>query len=176
LDTLGRVMPPVQRNKRLYSADVEMAGQLQALAQDHHLAMIMVHHEKKLKDSGDHFVDLVSGTNGLAGTADAIMVLTTRNRSNADAILCITGRDVEERELALKKSGGAWELLGEAKEFAFSQRQQDVKDLLTKSGPQTPSAVALTLNIPQVTAKSTLWRMAKEGVLIVKEGKYDIKK
>ena len=53
------------------------------------------------------------------GAADSILILK-RGRGKVDGTLSITGRDVEEQELALKfhPDEGAWELMGDAAEYA----------------------------------------------------------
>jgi hypothetical protein len=48
----------------------------------------------------EDFLDTISGSQGLAGAADTVAVLR-RSRGSAGAVLKITGRDVEEAELAL---------------------------------------------------------------------------
>ncbi len=53
----------------------------------------------------------VSGTQGIAGSADFILVLRRKRQSN-DAVLSVTGRDVPENEYALTTEGGLWLLDG----------------------------------------------------------------
>ena len=52
------------------------------------------------KAEANDFVETVQGTFGTAAAADTIIVVK-RRRDQADATLHITGRDVEEQELAL---------------------------------------------------------------------------
>ena len=72
-------------------------------------ALLVVHHTRKL-DSAD-FVDSVSGTQGLAGAADYVLVLK-RQRHSTDATLAVTGRDVPEAEYAPLSHDGRWTLDG----------------------------------------------------------------
>jgi hypothetical protein len=54
----------------------------------------------------------VSGTNGLAGSADTMIVLH-RERQASTGLLKITGRDVAENEYAITLAdGAAWVLAG----------------------------------------------------------------
>lgn len=57
------------------------------------------------------FVDSVSGTNGIAGGADTVLVLT-RDRGESDGLLQVTGRDVTEAAYTLSFDGGMWALDG----------------------------------------------------------------
>jgi hypothetical protein len=49
----------------------------------------------------DYPLELLSGTLGLPGAADSMLVMK-RERGKNDAILFVTGRGVEERELAVE--------------------------------------------------------------------------
>lgn len=110
LDTLGRVMPPAMPGESSYSRDYRIGTSLWQVAADHPgLAMVVIHHDRKA--TSDDFVDSVSGTNGLAGSADTIMVLS-RKRKSPDGLLKVTGRDVPEEEYALKLDGVNWTLDG----------------------------------------------------------------
>ncbi len=77
-----------------YDADYEAMGRLKRLADEHDVALLLVHHTRK--QAAEDFLSTVSGTNGIAGAADTLLLLS-RGRTSADATLQITGRDVEER-------------------------------------------------------------------------------
>ena len=112
IDTLARVKPARGKNTDAYDHDTAIISTLQTLSIKHRVALILVHHTKKL--ATDDFVESVSGTFGLTGAADAIAVLIRRDREAADAVLKITGRDLADIEKALKfhPDLGAWEILG----------------------------------------------------------------
>ena len=94
LDTLGKVMPPAKVGETFYQRDYNVGGRLQRITDAHPgLAVVAVHHDRKA-ESGD-FVDAISGTNGIAGSADTI-VLLARDRHETTGLLSVTGRDVHE--------------------------------------------------------------------------------
>jgi len=111
LDTLGKVMPASLPGESAYQRDYRVAGSLKALADDcPGAAVVVVHHDRKA--ASEDFVDAVSGTHGLAGAADTIVVLA-RKRHETTALLKVTGRDIEERELAVEFTDGCyWRLSG----------------------------------------------------------------
>jgi hypothetical protein len=111
IDTLGKVMPPAAMGESAYQRDYRVGSSLKALADNYPgLAIVVLHHDRKA--ASDDFVDSVSGTHGLAGAADTIIVLC-RKRHSADGLLKITGRDVPENEYALTcAEGKAWQLDG----------------------------------------------------------------
>ncbi len=131
LDTLGKVMPDTRQGESAYQRDYRIGGALKKIADDHRgLALVVVHHDRKA--TSEDFVDSVSGTNGLAGSADTIIVLC-RKRKSSEAVVKVTGRDVPEEEYALLLDGVHWTLDGAdlweaAKTAAKRAEQQDISD------------------------------------------------
>ena len=123
IDTLGRVMPPAMQGEGAYQRDYRVGAALKARADAHPgLSVIVLHHDRKA--AADDFVDSVSGTHGLAGAADSIIVLA-RRRQAADAALKITGRDVPENEYALTISDGMrWQASGGSLAAAADRARQ----------------------------------------------------
>jgi len=111
LDTLGRVLPPALAGESSYSRDYRIGAALKGIVDAHPgTALLVVHHDRKA-EAGD-FVAAVSGTNGLAGAADSVMVLS-RDRHSSDGVLSLTGRDVRDAEYAIRlHDGRAWQLAG----------------------------------------------------------------
>ena len=69
---------------------------------------------------------MVSGSFGITGAADTTITLS-RARGEADGKIFITGRDVDEQELALKMDNlTGWTLLGDAKEYELTKERLDV--------------------------------------------------
>lgn len=110
VDTLGKTMRDARNGETTYSRDYRVGSMMKNAADSRPgLSVIAVHHDRKA--ATDDFVESVSGTNGLAGAADTIIVLT-RKRQSAEALLQVTGRDVIEAEYALKLHNNVWELDG----------------------------------------------------------------
>jgi len=111
LDTLGKVMPPRQNSETIYQRDYRIGSQLKRLADRHTGASVVVNHHARKAESED-FVDSVSGTHGLAGAADTVVVVA-RARHEPRGLLKVTGRDVAEGEYAVELiDGGRWLLVG----------------------------------------------------------------
>jgi len=162
IDTLARIRGSTnKRNKSAYELDYDALVGLHRLASQHEgLGIVVVHHLRKL-DSDDP-LDLVSGTTGLTGCADAILVLL-RSRGRADAELFITGRDVEEQSLALEwdDSTTQWSLLGDATLYRISQERQAIIEVLARADqPLGPKAIAEALGKNQNTVRQLLFNMA----------------
>jgi hypothetical protein len=178
IDTLARVKPSRKRNQDAYEHDAAIIANLQAIAFKHSLAIIVVHHTTKAEC--DDFLMAVSGTFGLTGAADCVAVLARKGRGEMDATLKLTGRDIEEKELALRFSPDffLWELLGDAKEFGRSKERQDILLILKENGPLYPRQVADIMGKndkkDKDKIKALLWKMKVDGDLTAKAGKYSI--
>jgi hypothetical protein len=174
IDTWGRFRPARNRSSDSYEEDYQHASELKALADKYGVAILAIHHCRKMS-AADPF-DEVSGTLGLTGAADATLVLR-RERGDHDATLFVTGRDLDEQETALRfdKTYALWTILGDAEKHRLSKERQDVIDCLMKSGkPMAPSELATLLDKKPGAAKKLLWTMATAGQLSVKDGLYGV--
>lgn len=129
LDTLGRARQQRRRGDDPYLADYQAGVALKQIVDAFPgSALVGVHHTRKA--SSDDFVDDLSGTLGLAGSADYILVLR-RARGSNDATLQVTGRDAPEGEYAFTVSEGNWTLAGDGllEAAAEAQNRRESKSL-----------------------------------------------
>ncbi len=162
IDTLARVRPKGARGKDWYLEDTEQLAPLQKLALNRRVMILAAGHLRK--SASDDPLDLVSGSVGLTGVADTIAVLT-RARGRADGELFITGRDIEERTLALTKQGVQWVLEGDAEEWRMSQARASIVKVLKDADEDGLHyhEIAEALDKPVSTTRSTLTRMVNAG-------------
>lgn len=107
IDTLQKVRTASKDNA--YASDYWDISLLKDFADRHSLAVIVVHHIRKQRDS-DVF-NMVSGTTGLTGSADSTFVLERENRALDAARLYVTGRDTPYQEFVLRFHDCTWELV-----------------------------------------------------------------
>jgi hypothetical protein len=165
VDVFAKVRDLPNGDANRYEADYTAMASLKILADKHAVAILVVHHTRKA--SADDYVDAVSGTHGLAGAADAVLVLS-RSRGSADATLKITGRDVEEAEHAMQfdPANGSWALLeGLAEEYELGVTRRRVLVHVRESGPAKPLAIAEALDLEHENVKKACQRMARDGQL-----------
>ena len=93
----------------MYGNDYDDISSIKRIADENNIAVILVHHLRKLKDGDDPFNE-VSGSTGIIGAADTNYVLK-RKRSGDKATLLASGRDVEYQELTLQFNDLVWELV-----------------------------------------------------------------
>lgn len=173
LDTLGKVKPPQRPGSDSYSVDYAIGSSLKDMVDAVNGSTLLVVHHTRKSESGD-FVDSVSGTNGIAGSADFIIVLA-RKRMSDEAILSVTGRDVSENEYALTTDNGLWSLDGEDLVSASSavQKRRDTNALgdhtieilnfVNSRAQTTPAEVTKKFGIKPNQAAVCLGRLLDAG-------------
>jgi hypothetical protein len=164
IDVWVKFRAPRAKNADAYQHDYDSVKQLQELAHELGIAILIVHHNRKATDAD--WMNEISGSQGIAGGVDTIIIIK-RDRAAADAVLHVSGRDVDEQELALKfdKDTGRWTILGDAQEHRQSKARNEIHTLLNRQGPMTPKEVAEELDQPRNTVKSAMRRMRTDGTL-----------
>ncbi|MHA6297856.1 AAA family ATPase [Devosia sp. CAU 1758] len=159
IDTLAIVRPPKKGNQDSYAADYEALSPLQRFASEHRLAVVVVTHVRKMEAADP--LEMISGTNGLTGAADSIMVL---DRNTDGAKLYGRGRDVEEVEKALKFDSGIWTALGDVDDVKRSDQRRQIMDALALAGePMKPSDVAKATGMTVANVTYLLRKMVEAG-------------
>jgi hypothetical protein len=147
-----------------YDADYAAVGHAKRIADHYGVAVVLVHHVRKA--GSDDFLTEVSGTNGLAGAADATLVLK-RSRGQADGVLHVTGRDVDEAEYALQfhAAAGAWQMLdGPATDHTIGDtRAAILRHLRTNPGGKPKDIAAALPEVSEDTVRRNCSRMASDG-------------
>jgi hypothetical protein len=101
VDTLAKFRPLSHRDAT-YASDYGVVGDIKAVADEFGVALSIVHHLRKA--GADDPVDQLSGTLGIGGAADTLLVLE-RQRGHSNAVLRTIGREGEDGELKLEWSG-----------------------------------------------------------------------
>lgn len=172
IDTFKYVRTVSKGNVNVYDKDYEDAIIFKRVADRLDIAVVLVHHDRKA--TGQDWLSNVGGSYGITGAADTIVQLT-RSRGEADAQLNVTGRDVEQQELALEMDPRVgWTLLGDAKEYAQSKERQEILQLLAEaSGPMKTGEIAAELDKTGPATSRLLKKLVKEGLVQrVKYGSY----
>ena len=109
IDTLQMVRDNVSSRVNAYAQDYKDLSALKKIADDHKMCIFLIHHNRKEHDGSNVFNDM-TGSTGIAGVADTCMVLRKEDRFSNDAVLSITGRDIEEKRLKLTMRKNVWEV------------------------------------------------------------------
>jgi DNA-binding transcriptional ArsR family regulator len=172
IDTWAKIAMPAAKGETIYDRDYRLGGQVKALAAENPGASVWINHHVRKQGAAD-FLDTVSGTAGVAGSADTVAVLV-RKRHEFTGRLHVTGRDVEEDTYQL---GGfpCWELDGgdlsaaaiaaraAAERENLGERSAQILDMLSERGQMTTGEVADALRLSSDTASVYLGRLYKDG-------------
>lgn len=166
VDVLRKVRPVGDGRGNAYNEDYDSMGALKRLADEYGVAIIAVHHTRKMADDSDVFNE-VSGSTGLTGAADAILI-AKRARNTAEAVLHVTGRDVTEQEygLAWDSAACAWSLSEEPVVLAtMGQTRRKILDFVTAHPMSTPSEIASGTAVALNTVQQNVRRMVADAQL-----------
>lgn len=173
IDTFIRFKPDDSGKKhdRLYDRDYNSIAPMVELAMRYNIALILVFHVSKAIP--DDPLEMVSGTLGLTGAADGVFVLK-RERGQATASLFVTGRDVEERDLALRRDEEdlSWTLLGDASEYRLTAERAELLKTIEQQPGMRPNEIADASGRLPRQVRRLLFSMAHDAQVRVRDGRY----
>lgn len=161
IDTLARFRAPAKGRGSAYDEDYSAIGAIQSLAITYGVAVLLVTHLRKM--DADDPMDTISGTLGISGAADALMVLA-RVRGRAETVMHVTGRDIEDAALALLWDAPTctWTATGDASLFRISPERQAILTAL-KDGPKYPKELTVLLGKASGSIRKLLHDMLRDG-------------
>ncbi|MBB5535041.1 AAA family ATPase [Rhizobium giardinii] len=165
IDVFARFRRPVPPGKQSYDTDYGSISELQTLAAEAGVAIVVVHHLRK-SESDDDPLDTVSGTLGLTAAADAILVIKKTGQGTS---LYGRSRDTDEIDKAMKfdPETARWTILGERPDVERSDERRAILNLLQEAGePMAPKDVAAALGRKDANIRVLLSKMAKKGEII----------
>jgi AAA domain len=173
IDVLAKVRKPTG-NKQLYEADYEALTGLTRLAAELSLAIVVLHHTRKM--ASDDLMETVSGSFGIAGAVDTILVLA---KKTSGTVLDVRGRDVESKEFAIEfsKESCRWCIRGMATEVHMSDQRGRVLAALedANEGLSVAEIVVAAQLRNRNAADILLFKMSKAGEIErVKRGVYGL--
>ena len=178
IDTLQRVRS-AGGDSNLYANDYHDIGILKQLADKRHIAILLIHHLRKLRD--DDPMNMISGSTGLSGAADSTFVLQKSSRLANIASLHCTGRDIPDRTLKLElgEDDHVWKLLSDSKACSGDSKISALQlvhlfSALLSADPEytgTPSALSAKIDPDGslgITPKKVT-RLVRESVAALRE-------
>ncbi len=164
IDTLGRSIADKGRKDRdNYRADYEISSKIQEMAIKNNICLLLLHHTKK--GSEENVFDEISGTTGLTGAMDTMMVL--KKKSNK-CTLHITGRDVQEAdyEVEFSENTFTWNVIDKKDEHKLTTERQEIVDLIKKYGREMRTGeIAQLLGKEKSNISKMLKKLVDDGIL-----------
>lgn len=172
IDVLQKIRPLTGKSRATpYQQDYEALSGLQQLSATHGVAIIVVHHQRKM--TGDDSVfDTISGTLGLNGACDNMLVLERKKVGDGYiTTLHGDGRELDQPEFALEKSRPlGWRVLGDSDQFRHSRERQDILTVVAAKGKATPADIATSLGKNIKTTRVLCDRLEAAGCLVKEWG------
>lgn len=163
VDTLAQFRKAPYGKAQVYTEDYGAIAELQKLASKHSLGIVIVHHDRKME--ADDVFDTVSGSLGLTGAADTILIM---KRQAGSVTLHVRGRDIEETEKALQfdKQACRWSILGAAADVYRSAERNRVLVAL-QGGQKQAKELMLDAELRNRNAADILLhKMVKDGEIV----------
>lgn len=162
VDVLAAFRDPKKGQQSPYEADYEAIRELQEVASDLNIAIVVIHHMRKAAADFDPF-DTVSGTLGLSGAADSVMIL---NRDGQGTTLYARGRDIETVEDAVSFNAETcrWTIQGAAEDIRRSDERGSILSVLIDADePMTVSELAAGTEMSRNSVDQLLFKMSRAG-------------
>ena len=179
VDTLAKVRDRGHGGKGfMYSADYDVGAAIKSIADSRGISILILHHSNKLGDHAPDLLDTISGSTGVTGSVDHILIIK-RERLQADGLLTLISRDYEDRAWAMRFESGLWTLVGTPEQAATeadwrgdgeSDARQQILSLLRQSPLNPKEIVDLTGNR---NARKLLMKLSESGKVVRRmDGKY----
>ncbi len=147
-----------------YAAEVQWMSKFHDFASKYDLALLGLTHTNQMKlEEGDDWFNKISGTTGIIGTADNVMLLDVP-RGESEGMLRIEGRDMDPTEHAVKKVGPWWQQTSQVR-----GRRGDLSvaivDFVVMQGEATTAQVAEHFSITVQKASQYLGRVKRQSLV-----------
>lgn len=173
IDTWAKFKPVRLGRSDSYEIDYADGSCIKEVSDSLRLPFQVLHHCRKLGSTDP--LEEISGSVGLTGACDGALVMR-RERGQLDASLLVSGRDVEETELALvfDKDHCLWQLVGDAEDFRLSKERTRILDLFRDDDAElSPKQMEALTGRPGNAIRRLVAKMARDGQLTVTDrGRY----
>lgn len=126
VDTLQKVRGGSKKGELLYEYDYRELGPLQQYAYEKGICVLLIHHLRKMADADDVF-NMISGSNGIMGVSDTILIIYKKRREDEAAELHMTGRDVKMRDISIRYNEDefVWETIASPEEQLKKREKEE---------------------------------------------------
>lgn len=164
IDTLGRIKgEKKRRDNDMYMGDYDFGSGIQNIAINYHVCILLIHHTKK--GGEENVFDEISGTTGLTGAVDTMLVIKKSGEKNT---LHITGRDVmwNEYSITFDDKTFTWNVAGNAEEIKTTAERQEILNTLEAHKREMKSGeIAKIIGKSNANTSKMLGKLAKDGLV-----------
>lgn len=127
IDVLKKIKPSKKNGKDSdYDVDYENLGTLNEIAQTHKVAVLILHHSRKMVDPDDPFSNAL-GSTALQGSTDTMIALSRKKRFDEETDMFISTRLFREQNYKAKYNNDTakWSILGDEREYQKSLEEHE---------------------------------------------------
>ena len=161
IDTWQKVSPDPDKNKNAYEADYAVLGPLQEWASNKHIAVVLIHHLNKSRDANNIY-NRISGSTGIQAAVDTMILMS---KVEGKCQIDVTGRDIEEQNLAATFDFPHWTIEGEARMHVGTDARLSILNLLKDGEPWAAKDISDELGFNYTTVRQRLQRLVQSGDL-----------
>jgi AAA domain-containing protein/bifunctional DNA primase/polymerase-like protein/primase-like protein/IclR-like helix-turn-helix domain-containing protein len=173
IDVLERFRARRSAKDNAYTADYDAITALKPLCDKYHVTILIVHHTRKME--ADDPLDMVSGTQGLAGGADGVLILK-KQRGQNEGELHVMGRDLEQEGayvVVFNRDTCHWEMVGATNTVSKSTTRREILEVLRKAGKGLkPAEIATFTGRSRQAVFQLLNGLIEEGLVCNENGTY----
>jgi hypothetical protein len=163
IDILQNFRPTVAKGQSVYDADYASTQALKTIVEKYNVAILIDHHANKRTADGD-VIDLISGSNGLAGGVDNTLVMIRPLRKKTGTLHRI-GRDyVCDDDITIRlEDEGYFSVINP--EDALLKERKEIVDMM-KQGYNTAKEIADAMGGRSAQSVSRLfYKMVNDGIV-----------
>jgi hypothetical protein len=171
----------------VYQQEYDELKAINGLAHEHNVCILIVHHFRKgAVDPATPF-ESISGTLGLQGGVDGMLVMTRKDYSHPTdsalderlAALWYRGRDVDEGDVGMRLHDGQWHVIGGSGDVLMGDTLKEVMTVLRQQPDRWFTSREVASEIEGAkweTVRKALQRAAKRGSVHSSSAGYKLKK
>lgn len=171
-DLLANAFPRLPKIGNIYNNEMDMLQDIKRDNQKRDISMLLVHHTNK-NNSSDK-LQKVSGTRAMTGGPDTLWFL--EKKTEESFILSVTGKDVMEKSIKLKRENVTFEFEGYNEKLGISPEQLQIYKLFLKDKEKTfgTGDIAKILCKKSPNVSQLLSKLKNKGM--IQEAEYGIYK
>lgn len=172
IDVLAMVQYQTKRGESAYQNDYRTGTALKHWADDKGISIIAVTHTTKSIHPDDVFMN-TTGTNGVTGSADAIIMIAKEKRQDKNALMAIVGRRVREQYYNIHLDDGCiWQMDGVADNSTdLSEEMLQEREYKTSEIREGVIAIAKHKSQKKLKAREIIQEALDLGIYITKGAK-----
>ena len=163
IDTWEGIRVPAQKDKN-YEQSVEELKPIRKWAHENNVALLIVHHTRKPSDNPGSPLDQILGSQGISATIETALVIK-QSIGSQNALVYLTGKDVEQAETEFEWQDPGYELLGHAVETSLGPFQKDCLQVIKEHPNITKTGVASMLQKTKAQAGEAINKLIERGLV-----------